>query len=147
MKTFYSEIDLLSSNFDASLAIKNLNLVKFPENTNALDNLGKAKLLLPFGVQERIDQENSNTSEIKIRDSEKKGICDSFTIEVSSMKNKDYKFSKKKKFIENKSVFFSVTKKFKGLRGGKIPFQKVEAISKSKHEKVSRIVLKNVETT
>ncbi|KAH7648381.1 hypothetical protein FG379_000305 [Cryptosporidium bovis] len=137
MDSFFSKIDLLGSNFDASLAIQNLDVVRFPKNTHALDNLAKAKLLLPFGVQERINKDSSNINELETKNSEKEKLSDSIAIDVNSLKNIDYKFLKKKKFIESKDVYFSAIKKFTGLKGDQIIRQKVMVIPKNKTEQVS----------
>ena len=136
MSNFLNEINLLSSDFNASLAIRNLNLVTLPEDVQALDNLGKAKLLLPFGVQQILNQDDTNDRMLETKDSEHNTNYANSIVDVSSMKNKDYKFIKKKKFMENKNIFYSVSKKFSGLRNEQNQRKEIEVISNNKLEKV-----------
>ncbi|KAF7456466.1 hypothetical protein HWI79_3034 [Cryptosporidium felis] len=102
-------INLLSADFDALLAINNLDHVFFPKNTHSLDNIGKAALLLPFGIQKKLmifrkDQMLSEDEKVSIP-----GDLRYVESELNSLKNNEYKIIMKNKYSLKRDKFYSIS--------------------------------------
>lgn len=105
------ELNLLSANFDAELALRHSESVFLPEHTISLDNISKAALLLPFGVQKELklfDKPSSCSAEGDGEEgSDKDG--DSARRQLNAIRNTEFKLNLKRKFSDKKKKFAQVS--------------------------------------
>lgn len=105
------ELNLLSVHFNADLAINNLESVFLPEHTIPLDNISKAALLLPFGIQKKLkifDKPSSCSTEgFNGEDSNKDE--DSMRKQLNVIRNIEFKLNLKRKFSNKKKKFTHVS--------------------------------------
>ncbi|KAL7067466.1 hypothetical protein ACR3K2_21070 [Cryptosporidium serpentis] len=94
--------DFKSPHFDAKKALEYPELVKLPNpSIESLDNLGKASLLFPFGIQPLKDLEKVLNT---INNREKS---------MQTLKNNEYRVKMKRKFQKSKECYYKILKKLK----------------------------------
>ncbi|OII72635.1 hypothetical protein cand_011630 [Cryptosporidium andersoni] len=103
IKDFNKDIfDFKSPHFDAKKALEYPELVKLPNpNIESLDNLGKASLLFPFGIQ---PLKNLDKVLNTINNREES---------MQTLKNNEYKIKMKRKFQKSKECYYKILEKIK----------------------------------
>ncbi|TRY50668.1 Uncharacterized protein CTYZ_00000976 [Cryptosporidium tyzzeri] len=107
-----NELNLLSVDFNAELAINNLESVFLPKHTQSLDNISKAALLLPFAIQKELKLFNNCSTSSENNDGENldKNI-NKTERQINVIRNIEFKLNLKKKFSDKKKIFNSVSNK------------------------------------
>ncbi|KAK9171633.1 hypothetical protein CmeUKMEL1_07490 [Cryptosporidium meleagridis] len=106
------ELNLLSADFNAELAINNLESVLLPKHAQSLDNISKAALLLPFAIQKELKLFNNCRTSSENNDGE--DLDENITTterQLNVIRNIEFKLNLKKKFSDKKKIFNSVSNK------------------------------------
>ncbi|KAJ1614472.1 hypothetical protein OIY81_468 [Cryptosporidium canis] len=103
------ELNLLSVKFNAGLALDHLENVFIPENTPSLDNISKAALLLPFGIQKELKIFAESSSLNESFDNKTNSDENSTRKQLNKTRNIEFKLNMKKKFSDKKKKFNNIS--------------------------------------
>ncbi|KAJ1613700.1 hypothetical protein OJ253_4 [Cryptosporidium canis] len=104
-----NELNLLSVKFNAELALDHLENVFIPENTPSLDNISKAALLLPFGIQKELKIFAESNSLNESFDNKTNNDENSTRKQLNKTRNIEFKLNMKKKFSDKKKKFNNIS--------------------------------------